>query len=244
MGQGQITAHQKAIGMPTNKGDRSVNFESAEQVAQRLGTSVKQISRWAQRLADPEKFEEYFEKACARYRKILELETTAHVGHNSGENEWYTPAEYIEAARTVLGAIDLDPATSKKANEVVKAARMFTREDDGLEQSWQGRIWMNPPYSQPLVTQFSEKLAAHVQAGDVSAAIVLINNATETEFFQRLAAVASAICFPQGRVQFWSPGKDSATPLQGQAVLYMGPDLESFFAMFADFGFVVKAIRP
>ena len=34
---------------------------------------------------------------------------TAHVGQATGENEWYTPKEYIEAARTVLGNIELDP---------------------------------------------------------------------------------------------------------------------------------------
>ncbi len=197
------------------------------------------ISRWRKKLNDPRDFEMAYEEALLKYRQWLEFDTTTtHVGHNTGEFEWYTPKALVEAAREVLGAIDLDPASSKAANAVVRATTFFTTADDGLTQPWKGRVWMNPPYTTQLITQFAEKLVIHVRAGDVPAAIVIVNNGTETEWFAILASVATAVCFPRGRVKFWSPRIGGSTPLQGQAVLYIGPDWSGFCDRFKVFGTV------
>lgn len=201
------------------------------------------IERWREKLADDDRFTNQLEKANLRCVQMLEMQREtaagAHVGQNTGENEWYTPSEYIEAARLVLGAIDLDPASTDAANAVVKAAQIFTLTDNGLEQDWHGRVWMNPPYSHPEIEQFCSKLARHVDSGDISAAIVLVNNATETAWFQDLAVVATALCFPRGRVKFWNPKEESATPLQGQALLYTGPAIDRFTETFAAFGLIL-----
>ena len=65
----------------------------------------------------------------------------------------------------------------------------------------------------------------------------MVNNGTETAWFQAVAAEASAICFPRGRVKFWHPNKESS-PLQGQAVIYLGQHAADFKREFLPFGFV------
>ena len=167
-----------------------------------------------------------------------EARSGAHVSNNSGENEWYTPVEYIEAARAVMGTIDLDPASTAEANAIVGAATFYTVADDGLAQAWVGRVWMNPPYARPLIDDFCGKLADNYAQGDVTEACVLVNNATDTGWFHALAEVSAAICFPRGRVKFWHPERESA-PLQGQAVIYMGPRIQPFRTWFTEFGFTV-----
>lgn len=70
--------------------------------------------------------------------------------HTSKHAEHYTPPKVIDAARRVMGAIDLDPASSARANRVVGAARIYTSEENGFEASWDqflnpSRVFLNPP---------------------------------------------------------------------------------------------------
>jgi phage N-6-adenine-methyltransferase len=166
-----------------------------------------------------------------------------HVANNSGDNEWYTPKPYIEAARAVMGAIDIDPASSEEANKVVKAERIYTAEDNGLKHDWAGRLWCNPPYASELVGKFIDKLVESVESGAVTEALVLVNNATETRWFARLASVSAFLCFPTGRVKFWHPRKESSAPLQGQAVAYIGKHGKRFAAEFKQFGIVAEVLK-
>jgi hypothetical protein len=68
----------------------------------------------------------------------------------SGDNEYLTPPKYIEAARDVLGTIDLDPASCHEGQVNVRAAQYFTKEEDGLQQQWHGRVFLNPTWSDML----------------------------------------------------------------------------------------------
>lgn len=223
-----------------------------------IGISKNQSSRW-QKLAavSNEKFEEAVaaakevagEVTTAYLLKVEKMEVAAalgneeavraHVANNSGNNEWYTPAKYIDLAREVMGGIDCDPATSEIANQTVKAKTIFTAEDDGLAQTWRGRVWMNPPYAQPLMSDFAEAVSAKFESGEIEQACILVNNATETQWFQRMVSVANAVCFPKFRIKFLDPQHKPGAPLQGQAIIYMGDNMELFVAAFKSEGAVL-----
>jgi phage N-6-adenine-methyltransferase len=120
--------------------------------------------------------------------------THNHRAIGTGENEWYTPPKYIELVRRVLGEIDLDPASSEAAQQIVNASQYFTAAENGLRREWRGRIWLNPPYSQPLISEFVSKLIEERSADRVSSAIMLTNNYTDTSWFHNALEIADAMC--------------------------------------------------
>jgi phage N-6-adenine-methyltransferase len=173
-------------------------------------------------------------------QEVVEKTIKPHVSHNSGENEWYTPPQFIEAARLAMGSIDTDPASSDLANRTVQAGKYYTAEQDGRDKKWGGNVWMNPPYSQPLITEFIDAFVRKYNAGEFQQACVLVNNATETNWYQSLLTYASAVCFIKGRVKFIDKsGNPSGAPLQGQTVLYFGNREKSFIDAFSEFGIVL-----
>lgn len=211
-----------------------------------IGISRKESSTFQTIASIPEeRFENFIEEKKQKIDDaVMELTTSGlmafakgkpHVSNNSGENEWYTPKYIIEAARKAMGCIDLDPATSLLANETVMAEQIFTKEDNGLIKTWNGNVWINPPYSQPLISQFSEKIIFELP--NIKQACVLINNATETTWFQNMLIECNCVCFLKSRVKFIDMnGIASGAPLQGQAVIYFGEDVNLFYFNFKELG--------
>ena len=176
----------------------------------------------------------------AAYKQVNEKKNGAHISNNSGNYEWYTPTRFIDAAREVMGSIDTDPASSEIANSSIKAAKIFTAAEDGRMQVWAGNVWMNPPYAQPLIGDFAEAISTKYETGEISQACILVNNATETVWFQRLLSAAGAVCFPKSRIKFIdTEGCASGSPLQGQAIVYMGLNVSAFNDVFSSEGRVL-----
>lgn len=193
---------------------------------------------------DEEQQEEVVDKIeqGATPKEAVEQVKKPHVLRNSGNNEWYTPAQFTDAARSVMGGIDLDPASSDIANETVNASHYYTIDDDGLQKQWAGRVWMNPPYSGGNMEKFIDKFVLHYAAGDITQAIVLTNNATETGWFHDLLSCAKALCLVRGRIKFVTrEGDKPNSPIQGQVIMYFGNDVDGFAKVFLSFGKVLYA---
>ncbi len=200
------------------------------------GVTKEQVSRWRKHLKDRAKYRE--KMILAAYRKADLTPSENHRAEGTGENDWFTPVKYIEAARAVMGDIDLDPATHPAAQQVVQATEYYTKGDDGLSKQWMGRVWLNPPYAQPLIGQFVEKLVTEFAAGNVSEAILLTHNYTDTAWFHQAEGSAKLICFTKGRIRFVDADGEECSPTQGQAMFYLGQNGDQFRAVFRAFGFI------
>src|SRR5262249_19811967 len=114
----------------------------------------------------------------------------------------HTPPEIVELCRRVLGTIDLDPASCEVAQRTVRATRYFTAETDGFKQEWHGKVFLNFPYHKKLGPLFVNKLLHELRAGHTSKATMVVNNSTDTNWFDAAAERCTAICFVKGRVKF------------------------------------------
>lgn len=219
------------VGRRSVQSARTVQEHGTPELVAAVDSGEVAVSRAAEiaRLPEPEQAQAL---ATARPKVV----------HNTGNNEWYTPAPIVEAARDCMGGIDCDPASCEQANETVGADTYYALADDGVTQPWIGRIWLNPPYAKGDIEPFCEALVEKFKVGEVKQACVLVNNGTETLWCQGLLAVCSAVCLIRGRVRFVGPDGAQGTPLQGQVAIYLGPveGAGLFAAAFSVFGPVFR----
>jgi hypothetical protein len=136
-------------------------------------------------------------------------------------DECYTPKSLFDQLDIEF---DLDPASCPKELSAVPARRIYTIEDDGLSQRWEGRVWLNPPYSKasPWVHRFI----------DHGHGIALLPASRNARWHHRIWAVADGVTMWDGRfirpngeadsipyqVYLWALGADCA-----DAISRVGP---------------------
>ena len=136
--------------------------------------------------------------------QLLNDMNTSFERGNNRTDEWYTPKWMIDA----LGKFDLDPCAPSV--DFYTAEKCYTKEIDGLSQKWGGveRVWLNPPYKNPLIGKFVKRLVEHGNG------IALIFNRMDTKLWHdTIFPNATAMLILRGRLTFESP--DSTKPNSG-----------------------------
>lgn len=205
---------------------------SDEAAGKQVGVSGRSVAEVKKiREEHPEKFEQIKSGEKSIYEVSREIQNI-HV--SDGTDDWYTPPLVIESARFVMGSINLDPATSEFAQKWILADKYYTKQDNGLMFAWRGNVWLNPPYSMPDISDFISKIINEYENNNVLQAIVLTNNSTDTKWFQQLSKYP--MCLTRGRLSFVNADGKTLAARQGQAIFYLGNNIDRFASEFSKHG--------
>lgn len=109
---------------------------------------------------------------------------------------WVTPNDFFEPLNKEF-RFTLDVAADKQNK---KAERFFSKEDNGLEQSWENEIcWCNPPYGRGAPKWIKK---AKDETANNATSVLLILARTNTKWFHELCMKANEIRFVKGRPKF------------------------------------------
>lgn len=154
------------------------------------------------------------------------------IQHSSAETRWRTPPHIVEMVRKVLGGIDLDPASDIGANQIVKAERILTAEDNALECGWScagQSIYLNPPGGKTNgcsnAALFWGKLMRERKYSGFNHAIFLgfnlgILRSAQTKAFS--SPLDFPLCVPRQRIRFVHPdGRFAKSPSHDNVIIYV-----------------------
>ena len=117
--------------------------------------------------------------------------------------EWETPQDMFDGLNVEF-QFTLDVCATYENS---KCERYFTKEIDGLKQSWQGICWMNPPYGL-AIKQWIKK--AYNESLKDATVVCLLPVRSDTGWFHDYA-MKGEIRFLRGRLKFGKNGKQSST---------------------------------
>lgn len=148
------------------------------------------------------------------------------------EGDFYTDPRITDPAREAMGSIDLDPASCRDANDVIRAARYYGFHDNGLLHEWHGNVWCNPPYG--MWDEWVPKILAEWNKSVQQMCVLCPTRAITAKSVHPLVEQADAVLVFRGRIPFWGP--KAGSPDEGHVVFYFGPTVAAFRDAYAHLG--------
>lgn len=134
---------------------------------------------------------------------------------SSIKTEYGTPKEVIKYLEKRFGRFDLDPCALPHN---AKAPYYYTPENNGLQRSWFGRVFMNPSYGREIgkwIRKAYEETKVYKRADLV---VCLIPSRTDTQWWHKWVMRADEIYFIQGRLTF--EGAKNPAPFPSAVVIF------------------------
>lgn len=119
-------------------------------------------------------------------------------------DEWYTPPTLVQA----LGKFDLDPCAGP-----MNHAKTNYRED-GLGKPWKGRVWCNPPFSDP--EPWIRRMESHGNG------ILLVSANVKTAWLRAALKKTGGVMIPNKQPNFARPGLKPSGIWTGVVLLAYG----------------------
>ena len=114
--------------------------------------------------------------------------------YSSQTEEWATPQELFDKLNNEFH-FTLDPCCT---HENAKCKKHFTKEEDGLKQSWEGeRVFCNPPYGR-AIKQWAKKCSS----ANAELVVMLVPARTDTAWFHDYIYGKAEVIFIRGRLKF------------------------------------------
>ena len=135
---------------------------------------------------------------------------------SSTTGEWETPQDVFDALSLEFGGFDLDPcATEQNA----KCKRYFTLADNGLAQTWAGKVFVNPPYGREIGDWIWKCYISSMSTADL--VVALLPSRTDTKWWHDWVMLASEIRFIRGRLKFG--GATNSAPFPSAIAVWRRP---------------------
>ena len=125
---------------------------------------------------------------------------------SDGHDEYATPPYIWRPLARAVGGFDVDPASGAESTPI--ADTRYTKDDNGLKHTWEGDVWLNPPFADKPSTgegkreKWLKKARSEAKRPEVRSVTVLLPVDVSTRWFHQHVVEAGVICFLDHRPEF------------------------------------------
>ena len=131
---------------------------------------------------------------------------------SSNSDLWATPQDFYNQLNEEFN-FDIDVCATP---DNAKCDKFFTKEQDGLLQSWGGTCWCNPPYGREIGKWVQKAYNSSKNEG--STVVMLLPARTDTKWFHEYIYNKYEVRFVKGRLKFG--GAANSAPFPSMVVIF------------------------